>query len=138
RALEEAARYAGAHGSRALLVSRHDHIVFERYWRGTGFDTLGEAQGFTPLLGVLATGVAISHRRIGWPDEPVGLLVKEWQADTRGAITVRNLMQQSSGFAPQEGLDEPADLTAAVLARPLASAPGSTRVAQGADAQLLA
>ena len=66
-------RYAGEHGSRALLVSRHDHIVFERYWRGTDFDTLGDAQGFTPLLAVLATGVAISHRRIGWPDEPVGL-----------------------------------------------------------------
>ena len=138
RALEEAARYAGEHGSRALLVSRHDHIVFERYWRGTDFDTLGDAQGFTPLLAVLATGVAISHRRIGWPDEPVGLLVKEWQADPRGAITVRNLLQQSSGLAPQEGLEESADLAGAVLARPLASAPGSTRVAQGADAQLLA
>jgi hypothetical protein len=29
-ALEAAARYAGAHRSLALIVSRHDHIVFER------------------------------------------------------------------------------------------------------------
>src|SRR5438034_7676655 len=34
-------------------------------------DTLCDAQSFTPLLAALATGVAISHRRIGWPDEPI-------------------------------------------------------------------
>ena len=138
RALEEAARYAGEHQSRALIVSRHDHIVFERYWRGTDFDTLSDAQDFTPLLAVLATGVAISHRRIGWVDEPLGLLLGEWRADARGAITLRNLLQQSSGLAPQEGSGAAADLSGAVLARPLARTPGSTRVAQGVDAQLLA
>src|SRR5271156_1907083 len=37
--LDEAAAYAGAHGSRALIVSRHGYIVYERYWQGTPFDT---------------------------------------------------------------------------------------------------
>jgi CubicO group peptidase (beta-lactamase class C family) len=138
RALEAAARYAGEHRSRALIVSRHDHIVFERYWQGTDFDTLSDAQDFTPVLAVLATGIAIAHRRIGWVDEPVGLLLSEWQADPRGAITVRNLLQQSSGLAPQAGFGAAADLSGAVLTRTLASAPGSTRMAPGADAQLLA
>ena len=64
-ALQAAADYAGEHGSRALIVSRHDHIVFERYWQGSGFDTLADAQSFTPLLAALAAGVAISHRQIG-------------------------------------------------------------------------
>jgi CubicO group peptidase (beta-lactamase class C family) len=137
RALEQAARYAGEHGSRALIVARHDHIVFERYWQGTNFDTLSDAQSFTPLLAALATGVAVAHRRIGWPDEPLGLLIFEWSAEPRGAITVRNLMQMSSGLAPQESLDVP-DLTAAVLSRPLAGSPGVTRVEQPADPQLLA
>jgi CubicO group peptidase (beta-lactamase class C family) len=97
RALEEAGRYAGLHGSQALIVSRHDHIVFERYWHGSGFDTVSEAQSFTPLLAALATGVAISHRRIGWPDEPIGALIAEWRDDPRGATTVRDLLQSSSG-----------------------------------------
>ena len=48
-ALEAAARYAGAHRSLALIVSRHDHIVFERYWQGTDFDTPADAQSFTSL-----------------------------------------------------------------------------------------
>ena len=43
-AVEAAARYAGEHRSLALIVSRHDHIVFERYWQGTGFDTPADAQ----------------------------------------------------------------------------------------------
>ena len=97
RALEEAAHYASLHDSQALIVSRHDHIVFERYWHGSGFDTLCDAQSFTPLLAALATGVAISHRRIGWPDEPIGALIAEWRDDPRGAITVRNLLESSSG-----------------------------------------
>jgi CubicO group peptidase (beta-lactamase class C family) len=137
RALEQAARYAGEHGSRALIVVRHDHIVFERYWQGTNFDTLSDAQSFTPLLAALATGVAVAHRRIGWPDEPLGLLLAEWSADARGAISVRNLMQMSSGLAPQASLDGP-DLTAAILSRPLIGTPGVTRVEQPSDPQLLA
>jgi Beta-lactamase len=136
--LEEAARYAAGHGSRALIVARHDHIVFERYWQGTEFGTMSEAQGFTPLLAVLATGVAIQHRRIGWPDEPLGLLLSEWSADPRGAITVRNLLQQSSGLAAPAALNEAFDLNAAALGAPLSAPPGTLRFPQPVDAQLLA
>ena len=138
-ALEAAAAYAGEHGSRALIVSRHDHIVFERYWQGSGFDTLADAQSFTPLLAALAVGVAISHRQIGWPDEPIGALISEWRQDPRGAITVRNLLQSSSGLAPEAAArDRGTGLSAAALSEPLAGAPGSSRLEQPADAQLLA
>jgi CubicO group peptidase (beta-lactamase class C family) len=138
RALEAAAGYAGEHGSRALIVSRHDHIVFERYWQGTGFDTLADAQSFTPLLAALAAGVAISHRRIGWPDEPIGAFITEWSQDPRGAITVRDLLQSSSGLARAATRDSGTDLIAAALSEPLAGTPGITRLEQPADAQLLA
>ena len=138
-ALEEAARYASEHGSRALLVSRHDHIVFERYWHGSSFTTLIDAGTFTPLLAALATGHALSHRQIGWPDEPVGIVLPEWANDPRGAITVRNLMQNSSGLAPAASSGRPpTDLIAAALAEPLSGIPGATRREQAADAQLLA
>ena len=138
-ALQAAAAYAGEHGSRALIVSRHDHIVFERYWQGSSFETLTDAQTFTPLLAALAAGVAISHRRIGWPDEPIGAFIAEWRQDPRGAITVRNLLQSSSGLAPSaRARDGGTDLIAAALSEPLAGTPGITRLEQPADAQLLA
>jgi CubicO group peptidase (beta-lactamase class C family) len=139
RSLEEAGRYAGLHGSQALIVSRHDHIVFERYWHGSGFDTVSDAQSFTPLLAALATGVAISHRRIGWPDEPIGALIAEWRDDPRGAITVRDLLQSSSGLKPMAGAGRSGkDLAGAVLSEPLAATPGLRRLEQPAEPQLLA
>ena len=105
KGLEAAASYAGEHGSLALIVSRHDHIVFERYWRGTGFDTPADAQSFTRLLAALAAGAAISQRLIAWPDQPVGAFIGEWSHDARGEITVRNLMQMASGLARTPGHD---------------------------------
>ena len=134
-ALELAADYAAAHDSRALIVSRHGYIVFERYWQGTGYDTLTDAQSFTPLLAALATGVALSHRQLGWPDQPLAALLPEWRQDARGAITLRNLLQSSSGLA----LSPPAtrDLPERVLATPLAGTPGALRQENPADAQLL-
>lgn len=138
RALEEAARYAGEHGAQALIISRHDHIVFERYWHGSSFTTLIDAGTFTPLLAALAIGHALSHRQIGWPDEPVGVLLPEWANDPRGSITVRNLLQFSSGLVPQGAADNPYDLAASLRARALAAPPGSRRLEQPADPQLLA
>src|SRR6516225_7499095 len=137
-ALELAARYAGEHRSLALIVSRHDHIVFERYWQGTGFDTPADAQSFTRLLAALAAGAAFSHRLIGWPDEPVGAFVSEWSHDARGEITVRNLMQMSSGLARAADGATPHDITAALLRTPLAATPGVRRLDQASDPQLLA
>jgi CubicO group peptidase (beta-lactamase class C family) len=138
QALEAAARYAGEHRSLALIVSRHDHIVFERYWQGTGFDTAADAQSFTRLLAALAAGAAVSHRLIAWPDEPVGAFISEWSHDARGEITVRNLMQMSSGLARAADVGRPHDITAALLRTPLAATPGVTRLDQASDPQLLA
>ena len=112
--------------------------MFERYWQGSDFDTLADAQSFTPLLVALAVGVTMSHRQIGWPDEPVGALIGEWRQDPRGAITVRNLLQSSSGLAPQPAAPAGTDLVARLLRTPLQAAPGSRRIEQAADPQLLA
>jgi CubicO group peptidase (beta-lactamase class C family) len=136
--LEAAAKYAAEHGSRALIISRNDHIVFERYWEGTGFDTPADAQSFTALLAALAVGAAMSHRLIGWPDQPVGSFISEWSQDPRGDITVRNLLQMSSGLARRAERDPPRALVATLLSTPLAGVPGTTRVDQPSDPQLLA
>jgi len=135
--LEAAASYAGEHGSLALIVARHDHILFERYWRGTGFDTLADAQSFTRLLAALAVGVAMSHRLIGWPDEPIGAFIGEWREDPRGAITLRNLLQSTSGLVPAPPPAD-ADQLGSLLNTPLGAPPGSARREQPADPRLLA
>ncbi len=147
-ALEAAAVYAGERDSSALIVTRHEHIVFEKYWHGTGFDTLEDGQSFARVLAALAVGAALSHRQIHWPDEPVGNFIAQWHDDPRGAITVSQLLKMSSGLkAPEPSLNPwsasiratlGADVLGAALAEPLASKPGSTWVEQSADPQLLA
>jgi CubicO group peptidase (beta-lactamase class C family) len=138
-ALQAAADYAAGFDSHALIVTRHGHIAFERYWHGTDFNTLESSQSFVRVLTALLTGVAISERKIGWPDEPIGYILPEWSHDPRGAITVRNLLQMSSGLQPAGA---PArlgtDIAARHLQQPLVSRPGATWADQPADVQLLA
>jgi CubicO group peptidase (beta-lactamase class C family) len=136
-ALQAAADYAAKFDSDALIVTRHGHIVFERYWHGTDFNTLIDSQSFMRTLNAVLVGIAIEGRKIGWPDEPIGYLLPEWSRDPRGAITVRNLLQMSSGLAPG-GSVAAKDIAAADLHRPLIGTPGSTWADQPADAQLLA
>jgi len=148
RALEAAAAYAAQRDSLALIVSRHGHLVFEKYWSGTGFDTLEDSQSLAQVVAALVTGIAISERKLGWPDEPIGHFIGEWRNDPRGAITVRNLLQMSSGLRPAGSTLNPwgagarqlfgTDALAEYLGTPLAGAPGTTWVEQRADPQLLA
>lgn len=139
RPLNEAARYAEGFGTHALIVTRHGHIVFEEYWSGTRFDTLGDSQGFSRTLTALLVGIAISDRKIGWPDEPIGNFIAEWRNDPRGNITVRNLLQMSSGLSPATpDARFTTDVLKATLKTRLAGKPGEAWAEQPADPQLLA
>jgi CubicO group peptidase (beta-lactamase class C family) len=148
KALEAAATYAGEHDSSALIVSRHEHIVFEKYWHGTGFDTVEDGQSFARVVAALAAGAALSRHHIRWPDEPIGDFIAPWHDDPRGAITVGQLLKMSSGLrAPEPSLNPWApsvrgslgpDVLAAHLAAPLSGKPGATWADQSADPQLLA
>ena len=147
-ALESAATYAGARNSQALIVTRHDHIVFEKYWNGTGFDTMTDSQAFARVLVALVAGIAFEERKIGWADEPIGNFINEWSNDPRGTITVRNLMQMSSGLAPVASARNPwgsgarelfgSDVVGVTLQHPLAGKPGMAWAEQRTDPQLLA
>jgi CubicO group peptidase (beta-lactamase class C family) len=68
----------------------------------------------------------------------VGAFISEWSHDARGEITVRNLMQMSSGLARAADGGTPRDITAALLRTQLAATPGVTRLDQASDPQLLA
>jgi CubicO group peptidase (beta-lactamase class C family) len=95
-ALESAAAYAEGEHSRALIVTRHGYLVFERYWQGSNLNTVIQSPGLGRVLAALAACAAISDRKIGWLDEPSADLVPAWNKDPRGRITVRQLLQQGS------------------------------------------
>jgi CubicO group peptidase (beta-lactamase class C family) len=148
KSLEAAADYAGEKDSTALIVSRHEHIVFEKYWHGTGFDTVEDGQSLSRVVVALAVGVALSRRQIHWPEEPIGTFITQWKDDPRGAITINQLLKMSSGLKAPEPSLAPwspgvraalgSDIDAVHLAAPLASKPGVTWADQSADPQLAA
>jgi CubicO group peptidase (beta-lactamase class C family) len=78
----------------------------------------------------LATGAAIGEHKIAWPDEPLGYLVPAWSNERRGEITVRNLLQLSSGLGPSYG--------GSYVALPVSVPPGTRWLDQDADPDLLA
>jgi len=148
QALEAAASYAAQRQSAALIVTRHGYIVYEKYWQGTSLDTLIDSRSLGRILAALAVGIAISERKIGWPDQPIGQFITEWRDDPRGAITVRNLLQLSSGLAPVGSASAPwsqaareelgNDAVTQYLKRPLKGIPGRTWLDQNVDPDLLA
>jgi len=133
-ALRAAAEYAEKQHSQALIVTRHGYLVFERYWQGSNLDTVVESRGLGRVLVALAVGSAISDRRIGWPDEPLGYLIPAWSKDPRGEITVRNLLQMSSGLGPSTS----GQVVGPYLDLQVVAHPGRRWLDQASDPDLLA
>jgi CubicO group peptidase (beta-lactamase class C family) len=136
-ALQTAAEYAEKQRSRALIVTRHGYIVFEKYWQGSNLDTVVESSGLGRVVAALATGAAISDRKIGWPDEPIGYLVPSLSKDTRGQITVRNLLQMSSGLGSSAS-PYSTNIISRYLNLPSEAPPGQRWQDRGVDPDLLA
>jgi CubicO group peptidase (beta-lactamase class C family) len=87
----------------ALVVVRHDRIVFERY--AAGFDrhkphyTASTAKA---LVGGVSLMIALADGRIG-PDDPASKYVAEWRDDPKHKnITIRHLATHTSGIEDAE------------------------------------
>lgn len=94
----------GVPDTRALLVVRHGRIVYERYAEGFGaksrFHSWSMAKSFTQaLVGILVTRGLLSL------DDPAP--VPEWQTpgDPRREITLRHLLNMTSGIGNRDFLD---------------------------------
>jgi len=96
--VEEAASRAGAAGSRALLVMYRDALVVERYFQTDDASTLLPAGLVARPLAAMAIGVAIAERRITGIDDPVARYLPEWDDEPRGRITLRQLLEETSGL----------------------------------------
>jgi CubicO group peptidase (beta-lactamase class C family) len=130
-----------------LLVYQAGEIVFEKYWPGYARDTRVETASMHKTVLGLAIGAAIADGKIDSVDERVGRHLPEWSGDPRGAITVKQLLQQASGLEVQPFSLNPfgtsmrvyfgTDLTRTVLGIPLADSPGSRFEYTNINAQIL-
>ncbi|HEX2791877.1 MAG TPA: hypothetical protein VHN17_15715 [Steroidobacteraceae bacterium] len=66
-ALEAASRDAAAEGLQAMIVVRHDYIVYERYGHGVNADTMIDSGAFAQSLVALAAGIAAHDASLAMP-----------------------------------------------------------------------
>lgn len=96
-ALDRAEAYAAAQGSYSLIVLRDGAVVRETYWGGFGPDSRFSTASLHKTVLALAYGPAVSAGKISL-DAPVSRYLSEWRGDSRGTITIRQLLSMSSGF----------------------------------------
>jgi CubicO group peptidase (beta-lactamase class C family) len=148
--IQVAVDYAATRNTRALLIGRGGHIVFEKYWDGSTLDTVVDLSGFTPALSALLLGVVMNDERSVNLDAPLNGYLSEWSDDPRGLVSLRQLVTRSSGFARVDGgsaaaarvagYDSGDALRATLLAWPLDAAlrPGESPIDVNADILALA
>lgn len=98
-ALADMERFAAEFGSHALIVIHRGLIQDEWYAPHWQRELLTQSQSMHKSLMGLFIGIAIDEQRIRSIDDPVGTYLSEWRDDPRGAITLRQLLQMSSGLA---------------------------------------
>jgi CubicO group peptidase (beta-lactamase class C family) len=122
--LDAALAYAERHTLHALLVRTGDRVVLERY--GGGYDA-GKPHalysGTKSFWGVLA--VAAERDGLLELDEPVARTIPSWSEGAKARVTLRDLLQLTSGIG-FGGLGSAVPAYEAALATELKNPPGET------------
>ena len=114
-----AAEYAERHVGEALLVQDGDDVVLERGDAAAPHALYSGTKSFWGLVAVVAEDEGLLAL-----DEPVGATIPAWRDGERGAVTLRMLLQLTSGIG-FGGLGASVPTSAKALATPLAHDPGT-------------
>jgi CubicO group peptidase (beta-lactamase class C family) len=120
--------------SYGFLVWRDGAIEVEHYWPGFNANTRAESASMHKSVLGIVVGQAVADGRIASLDLPVSRWLTEWKDDPRGAITLRQMLQMTSGlealpFDMRKGAlasltQLGADVTPVLLSLKLADPPG--------------
>ena len=92
--------------TRAFLVMRDGEVVLERYAPGYDRDTRFIGWSMSKSVTSVLAGLMVADGRLAL-DEPVPVAAWRQSGDPRGAITLRQLLQMSSGLRHTEAGDPP-------------------------------
>ncbi len=126
--IQAAAAYSAAHGGHALLIKQNGKILHESYTNGHTSSEPHRIYSGTKAFWCL-TAFAAEKDELLKLDERVADTITEWQEDKRRSkITVRQLLDFSSGLEPLFGLHDNSfkDRTTAALKAGGVSTPGKS------------
>ncbi|MBT5566054.1 MAG: serine hydrolase [Rhodospirillaceae bacterium] len=96
-ALEAASSWAAERNSVALIVLHRGQVALERYWDGVDRHVPYSGRGMTKSLIGILYGFAVADGAVVL-DEPAATYLPEWRNDERSKITVRHLLENTSGL----------------------------------------
>lgn len=82
----------------ALLMLRNDSILFERYWEGYTFESWSNSFSAAKSLVNVAIGAAIEQGYIKSLDQPVSDFIPDFDFGVYPELSIRHLLQMSSGI----------------------------------------
>jgi CubicO group peptidase (beta-lactamase class C family) len=132
----------------AFLVVRDQKIRFEKYWDGYSSDSKSNSFSMAKSIISLLIGIAVDEGYIGSVDEPAGNYLHEFKEGEKAGITIRHLLEMSSGLSWEEDYSSLTsmstqgyygkDLPGLVLNQTVVRVPGKFFDDQSGNTQLLA
>lgn len=132
----------------AFLVIQDDKIIFENYWGDYSQNSLSNSFSMSKSIISLLIGVAIDEGRISSVDDPIGLYLPEFNSGDVSKVSIRHLLEMSSGLSWDEAYASPFSMTTKgyygqnlaelVLSQEAEYSPGETWEYKSGNTQLLA
>jgi CubicO group peptidase (beta-lactamase class C family) len=108
--LDKAGAYALANNSKALLIWRDGALQSVVYGPGADASTRLNSKSMAKPLGAIAVGRAMALGDIKSLDQPAADFITEWRGTPKAAITIRELLNMTSGLAEQGPVKDPASI----------------------------
>ena len=96
--IEAAIEFSEKMRSHALLIYQNDEIILEKYFDDYNAETISDTQSMHKTVLAMMVGIAIDEGIIESVNEPASKHLIEWRDDSRNQITIKHLLQQSSGL----------------------------------------
>ena len=122
-ALQRLDSAAHAAHSDALVVLKDGRVVLSRYYNGA--PALIPAMSVTKSIANLAIGRLITTGRLRSLDTPLATFFPEWQGGPKANITLRQVMEHTSGLRANDAWESSPDRLRLALDAPLVDIPGT-------------
>ncbi|MBL8630936.1 MAG: serine hydrolase [Rhodospirillaceae bacterium] len=97
-ALSQARDYAAKNASTSLLIWHKGKLQSADYWNDVSADTPVNSRSLHKMLGGLVIATAIQQGYIKSLDDSVATYIPAWQNTPKARMTIRNVLQMSSGL----------------------------------------
>jgi CubicO group peptidase (beta-lactamase class C family) len=131
-----------------FLVVKDQKIVFEKYWDGYSVESKSNSFSMAKSIISLLIGIAMDEGYIKSVDQPIGDFLVDFQTGDKSKVTIRHLLEMSSGLSWDEAYSSAfsmttkgyygKDLPGLVLNQTLLREPGEYFDYKSGNTQLLA